>query len=399
MQALAALLRAERGPDAYLRLPLAVRAMPDQDGVLNELAAYLTRFPVDELARILYIQGLGRAGKTQHAEEQVQKVLGRNDGNVLERLQQRLLDGQGLKGGRIRSEYACFPDSMIQNLGFWSHRITAPGGGVVEAITKIMHQDHCGREVAFYSRIRRAFPKLATISPDPLDLWQVTPNMVLLTMERVPGRSADSGSMSTDEVSAFVRNYQAIAEIPFGAVAGEIGERNTENGLSHGYLASALHMVHTPAGFTQTMEWTIRTVTERGYSQPVVDAVVQAMEHLMEHAFHTRVQPERHYSLLHGDMHRHNVLMSEERTVLIDWARCTTGPRGIDLVVLFRRFGYQRVQNMVQPLLPRHEPVPNILLAWAHILVSLELDLPGIKMEPEEHVFLPASKTILSATW
>lgn len=390
------LLRSPRPHDAHLRFALELRAMPDQDAVRRTLKHHTDHHPSDKLARVLHIQALGWAGRTTDAEQALFELLGADNSPVLDHLQKRILDRGGRPNDTVRSEYICFPASMVQNLGFWTHRISSPDGRVREAITKVMHKDHCGRETAFYARIRDRHPALAMISPEPIDLTTVDAcDIVLLTMERFHGNVADPDAMDQEAVSYFVREYAALAAIPHAAIAHEFTDKVTENGLSHGYLASSLHLVHTPHGFEQTVEWTSRTVAARGYRADVIDRVQRAMEHLVRCNFATHVHPAEHYALLHGDMHRHNVLVLPTRTVLIDWARCTTGPRGIDLAVLFRRYGYQRVCELLQEICALDE-VSDVLLAWALIIVSLELDLPGIKSEPSEHLFIPAASAILA---
>lgn len=395
MHEIVALLHAERPHDAHLRYALLLRAMPDQEAVQQTLKHLAERHPNDPLIPLLLIQARGWAGQVALAEQELNMLLGKENGPVLEQVQRRILLANGAPGDPITSHYTCFPASMVQNLGFWIHQLSNPSGAPRELITKIMHRDHCGREVDFYSRIRPAHPALDHISPAPIDVTVVEHcGVVLLTLERVAGQILDPGAMDAGAIAAFVQDYAPIASITYGAVTDLLQDRTTENGLSHGYLASALHLVHTRAGFEQTVEWTRKTVAERGYRTDVVDLVIRAMDHLVRINFHAAVVPEQHYALLHGDMHRHNVLSSLDRTVLIDWARCTTGPRGIDLAVLFRRFGHQRVHTLMESIMAI-DPVTEVLIAWALIIVSLELDLQGIKDEPPAHLFTPAATAVL----
>jgi len=57
--------------------------------------------------------------------------------------------------------------------------------------------------------------------------------------------------------------------------------------------------------------------------------------------------------------------------MLVDWARCTIGPRGADLAVLFRRYGYTHVRDLAveHGIIPKDDMVADGLIATSLVLV------------------------------
>ncbi|MBZ0204736.1 MAG: aminoglycoside phosphotransferase family protein [Flavobacteriales bacterium] len=144
------------------------------------------------------------------------------------------------------------------------------------------------------------------------------------------------------------------------------------------------------------MAWIVDAVSTRGYKKEVVEAVRSIAKTLLHHRFNTMVQPSLHYAFLHGDLHRFNVLSSTHGPVFIDWARCTIGPKQIDLATLLRRHGFRGTTELLQEIgeWQQLDPVNKVLFALALVVVSLMIDIPAIKNEPSEHLFIPAAKCI-----
>ncbi|MBL8002782.1 MAG: phosphotransferase [Flavobacteriales bacterium] len=392
-------LKGDRGEGASLRHALAFRAAADRNAALMRLQEHLKEHPSDDLVASLIVQAYGWSGHDQEAARALNTMLAPAGRDVLAGLEACLPGAMGMQGASVSTRYICFPNSMVQNLGFWSHTVTDRTGSARRVITKIMHEDHLGAEVTFYERIYPSHKGAAWLAPAPLAIERPegTP-IVLLTLEHIEGAVADPGSMGSTEISALVNAYSSLGSVPIRSVAEVLPPPVTENGLSHGYLAKAMHAFHTPEGTRTTLAWVRSVVSSRGYRPEVITAVGDAIEHWTSRNMHACIDPSFHYAFLHGDMHRHNVLLTGDRMVLIDWSRCTTGPKGLDLAVLLRRIGHQRVMDLAirHGVIDGKDMISAALLSWALIIVSLELDLPPIKTEPLNHVFLPAADLICS---
>lgn len=391
------LLDADTGPGSSLRLALTLRALPDRKGIVQTLQERLLSRPDDVTARILLIQVFSWMGETETSNTHLTALLNRRGSDVLRSVQAKILATVGGENKTITSRHVCFPESTIQNIGFWFHQITG-SQGTKEVITKIMHVDHVGTEPLFYNTLQPAFPGLSRLSPGFIDLMHLEDLPVdLLTIERVTGSILDPVSLNTDQVDDLVADYRSISDISHTQVAHHFSPSITANGFSHGYLAAALHCVHTPDGFSDTTSWLRGAVLERGYSTRSVQAVLACIAHLERIALNDHVLPDLHYTLLHGDLHRHNVLWDQGQLTLLDWARCTTGPRGIDLVVLLRRFGHARLMDLAlrHQVIAKNDNIAQALFAYAMIIVSIELDLSAIKNEAPEHLFIPASQQVI----
>ncbi len=392
-------LDADTSPGASLRLALELRAAPDRTRVLHALRKRVLARPDDVTARILLIQVYSWMKGPEASNTHLKALLARTGSNVLRSVQSRILAAEGGRNCNITSRHVCFPESTIQNIGFWFHQLTGPHG-TKEVITKIMHVDHVGTELLFYSTIRSAHPSLPQMSPGFIDLMQLEDlPVVLLTIERAAGTILDPTTLSADQVDELVLAYRNISDIPHGAVARHFGPPVTSNGLSHGYLASALHGVHTPDGFYATTTWLREAVIGKGYLDRSAQAVLACIDHIERISLHEQVVPDLHYAFLHGDLHRQNVLWDQGHTALLDWARCTTGPRGIDLVVLLRRFGHARLMELAarHEVIAKHDHIAQALFAYAMIIVSVEIDLPAIKNEAPEHLFVPAAQQVIKS--
>lgn len=389
-------LSEDRDPRAYLESAMKLRAWPDRGAVIRMLQERTEREPDNAFARLLLIQAWGWSNDLDAAWIQLNGMLGGRGVEVLNELEKGILEHFEGSSKRITSEYVCYPASMLQNLGFIVHRIDSTEG-TWNVITKVMHHVHCGQEVAFYELVRPKAKDLTTVSPDLIQIMRPEDTeLVLLSLERVPGDIADPSRMNAKDIGHFFDLYRAISDQALEGLPLRPGQNTTENGFSHGYLASAMHGFHTLEGVRSTIAWATSAVLNHAYDRTVVEAVTSISNLLDQKAIHTLVEPTDHYGLLHGDMHRHNVLMAPERTTLIDWSRCTIGPKGIDLAVLFRRFGHDRVIELAMKhgIVPANDQVSVALFSWSLVLVSLQLDLDGIKQESPEHLFLPAARSI-----
>ncbi len=335
-------------------------------------------------------------GDLSSAEAMLRSMLKAEPEMDLEHIEAAIRRHIGDPSARISSTYMGFPNAAKQSLGFYRHDALG-ANGAKRYITKFSTASTMGQEPAFYELIRPTSPQLQSASPVPVLVHcSKQSSLCMLTMEHIAGDAPEIASMDTTALMDMVVTYQALADLPSGPVMPIFSERRTMLEFNHGYLASGMHKIHLPADFKLLKEWVVAAVSERGYQAEVVRSVVGAVETLELQRFHAKVDPDLHYGFLHGDLHRHNVLSTRHGVVFIDWARCTVGPKQIDLATLLRRHGFSPTIALLRQanVWDRMDGVNKTLFALAMIVVSLMIDLPAIKTEAPDHVFLPAARCI-----
>lgn len=292
--------------------------------------------------------------------------------------------------------YSGFPNSAMQSLGFFRHE-SSSGANRKVFITKVSSRAAMGREPLFYFTILPNSPGLHQISPTPVRYYSSSKvDVCLLTMELSLGTVPNIASMEAMELIKLVTDYQVVAEIDHAPWADQFNDLPYGPDFNHGYLAQAMHRIHEEGPFLDLMHWMVVVVTTRGYRKEVTDSVLALVTTLRRCRFHALVDPVKHYSFLHGDLHRHNVLSSEQGHVFIDWARCTIGPKQIDLATLLRRHGYRKSVEILEKAGAWNDlsDVNKMLFALAMVVVSLMIDIPQIKEEAPDLVFRPAEDHI-----
>ncbi|MFN8409741.1 MAG: aminoglycoside phosphotransferase family protein [Flavobacteriales bacterium] len=381
-----------------LAISIFLRGTTDRSGMIDHLREQRHKAGSDLYHSVFLVQALCWEGRIPEAEEVVRDTLLRYADLSIEGLRDRITIRSS--GARIiDSHFETYSGSPMQNLGFFEHALEEPTTGrTYSLVTKLATREYAGREPLFFSEVYAPGTALAAIVPRPVDMF--TPagsELSIMTMEKVPGTELVVQAMTGSEVDRFIGVYRAVHDIGHEQVEHLFQNVPFEIAHSHAYLASAMHMSHDPGHFAAMNAWLLASVRDRGYStgvQQLVERMVQALERA---AFHRRIVPARHYGLLHGDMHRFNVLRDGDAFRIIDWGRCTTGPKGIDLAVLFRRFPYERtVAALERAGWWSGWPVENrILFAYSLVLVSVMIDLQGIKDEQPAQLFAPATRAVI----
>lgn len=296
----------------------------------------------------------------------------------------------------ISTKYAGMPSSAVQSLGFYSHTARC-GSDELYFITKISIGALLGNESLFYTKILPAFAQLRAVTPRVVCFSaSALADLCMLTMERIEGREPDIASIDARLVDTLVNRYSILATVDPILVQHVLPRVGSTIDFNHGYLVQAMQRINEPHDAEALMAWLEHAMRSRGYADVVQSGMVKLISLMRSTGFHERINPTQHFAFLHGDLHRHNVLQHGEDFVFIDWARCSIGPACVDLAVLLRRFGFQGTIDIMERngLWAGLDPFGRALFAYALIVVSVMIDIEQIKMEPPEHLFLPAMRFI-----
>lgn len=381
---------------APIEVAMAWRASKEQAALESSLKHSIAKNADHDTAHMLLIQMLGWQGRQVEAGTIVDQWLSKRSGFSRAQLKNHLAELLGFKNEEISTYYNLSKNSL-QSLGFY-HHVCHSQIRTTRLITKIVHAELAGNEPTFYSRIAPKHPSLWSIAPRLIDIQHLPElRLVLITMEESDGRICETASLTESGISGLVKACRIVSDVPINELFGILDHPGQELGFNHGLLVSSLRDIHLPENWSRLNMWIRDAVAQSGYSDMVHDAVIQSLDVATRNRLSECIDPSRHYGFLHGDLHRHNVLISNSGPMFIDWARCSIGPRGADLAILLRRFGYSVVINHAYKggIIPSDDRVSIGLLSLALIVVSLQIDISPIKEEHPEFLFLPATRMLM----
>ncbi|MBK9174806.1 MAG: phosphotransferase [Flavobacteriales bacterium] len=312
----------------------------------------------------------------------------------LSRIERSIRDHMGDPSAEVHTTYSMLPGNGVQNLGFYEH-VGRSGPSTYSFVTKISTSGFFGNEPRFYTRFIERWPQLRPLAPRMVCFARSERiDVCMLTMEKVDGREPEIANMEVQAVDALVRGYVALLSVDPVEVEQYLLPRPFAIGFNHGYLVQALHGIQEPGSAEMVMLWLETAIRSRGYSIEVQRKILDLVKLMRDGQFNERIRPDLHFTFLHGDLHRYNILQWHSGYLFIDWAHCTTGPAYADLAVLFRRFGFLGTVGILERngLWSRMDDVGKALFAYSLILVSVMIDIDPIKKEDPEHLFLPAAR-------
>ena len=286
---------------------------------------------------------LGRPEEAKKAYQRAIMLLaGFNGEQFTEELGKALAERLGVNPDRISSLYEL--DDGKNNLGVVTHSVEGSSTGY---FTKIV-QSQRGKEIDFYERILPEYQELKALVPRygfSLELGGIK----TLTVEHINRKPYEK----KDLLSFAKAYYSAINQGEAPDVTGSEKETGGKERLlrlgdnrSQGLVRffSAIHR-------QQTNEQLFALVHERLKRKPYSGETVELLRELesliMNKRMYEVVKPERDYTLIHGDLGPHNLLMDEKsrRMYAIDWNTYSRGPRSYDLATLAIKAGTEEIDH------------------------------------------------------
>ncbi len=198
-------------------------------------------------------------------------------------------------------------------------------------------------EKLFYKEIYRTFgSKIQSITPKILSINYIEQdNITLVTTEKVEGKRPDTVSRSL--LDSVIRINNVITSIRYKDINNLIEQPdfNTEFKLfsdrkprNPRVLLKSFIAIHK----REANEKLFRLIYERMHKlQHSIESIklIKRLESIiLSSKIYEKLEPEVHYSILHGDFGKDNLLNNrkEEKLYIIDWGSFRTGPSWVDIV-------------------------------------------------------------------
>jgi len=248
---------------------------------------------------------------------------------LIEKIQSRFAEDTS----DVRSTYV-FIDGK-NNLGAFIHDYR--GEKFITKISKYTHKNNgAGREETFYKNICADFPQLNTIVPQYVDSL-VLDKISYLTIEMI---DTISEHPTANHIQKIMAASQKISTIPYEGIHNRYQLPNYVFQFKKGRAISVVHFftrIHEETFNKRLFEAVHLIMKQHKYPRGIRHLMQRLESVIMTNRLYAYMEPEKHYSLLHGDFAFQNILMKEKDATpwVIDWTSFTIGPHFIDLARYF----------------------------------------------------------------
>ena len=296
----------------------------------EEAAAIAREITEDFEATMNDYYRLGKAhqylDQKEAAEKWFIKAIEKNSEEPMESFIKALEKQSGLsKLGNVQSRYSL--GSGKNNLGLIVHIVN--NSGKKEFITKIIREKKT-REGHFYQKILKDYPGLGKVAPKILSVIENN-QLQLIVMEKIPDDAAPAGVAYFKALGNLYREISSVKY--FDGIESYLQtpkyslalKENKSQALSNYFMT--IHREETSRRLFKLMEQRLK---EKGYKKDSFRLFEDLREVILDFKSYKGIKPRRHYSLIHGDMGRHNLLFDGEKPRVVDWNTYKAGPRWYD---------------------------------------------------------------------
>src|SRR5699024_7166677 len=214
-------------------------------------------------------------------------------------------------------------------------------------VTKIAKYNHnAKREVLFYKDVCAQFPLLQNMAPTFLNAKKMN-RILYLTTECIEGEE----SIFSD-LEDIIRMSYMIASIPSSQLLYTCGrpEYEFQDRNRPTFIIQFFTEIHQKATNELLFAELYKLVKEKKYPQSVKEVIQRLEKQIIPNYLYAYINPDEHYSLLHGDFHPGNFKRSSKDGMLyiFDWATFTIGPHFLDIVRYVSKslFTFQDVKDI-----------------------------------------------------
>lgn len=206
-------------------------------------------------------------------------------------------------------------------------------------ITKIAkYKGVVKREELFYKKVQKDFPQLKNVSPSYIDS-RIYNDLLYLTVEVVETSETDhTGPIDSVKV---IECSKKISSIPYQEIIRKYPNPNYS-------LIYKNRPVRIVTFFTEihkknvnkTLFSSLQMMLQQNKYPPIIKDIFDYLESsIMEDKLYLFLDPEKHYSLLHGDFIPSNMKLDklDNEVKLFDWATFKIGPHFLDILKYFSK--------------------------------------------------------------
>lgn len=214
-------------------------------------------------------------------------------------------------------------------------------------VTKIAKYNHnAKREALFYKEVCAQFPMLKDMAPTFINAKKMN-RILYLTTEWIEGEES-----TVSDPEEIIEMSEKIASVPASKMLYAYGlpeyvwnYRNSPTFIIQ-FFTDIHHKVTNERLFAELY----KLMEEKEYPQPVKEVIQRLEKQMMPDYLYAYIDPEDHYSLIHGDFHPGNFKRSSKDGTLyiFDWATFTIGPHFLDIARYVSKslFTFQEVREI-----------------------------------------------------
>ncbi|HLQ95914.1 MAG TPA: phosphotransferase [Pseudogracilibacillus sp.] len=262
--------------------------------------------------------------ETQEAENAYQDALTYQHGMDMEELMSLVQQRIAEQPASIQTHYVHM--GGMNNLGAFIHE-TEQG----KYMTKIaVNKGANKREAFFYEEIVKTFPVLQDIVPTCLDSF-VQDNILYITMEWKAGKFA-----GLEQFPEVLEMHEKLASIPYNDIVDlfHLPSYKFQFNLRNPNIVTQFFTQIHKENVNRQLFKSLRTLVEQKETPATVDFLITRLESfVLDNQLYLLVEPERHYTLLHGE-YKPGTIIIEEGTAkgyVIDWSTFTIGPPCVEI--------------------------------------------------------------------
>src|SRR5699024_5771756 len=224
----------------------------------------------------------------------------------------------------IKTEYVL--SGGRNNYGAFIHII-----GEKKFFTKITNFDtrDAKREEAFYKDISIKYPALRELVPKFVDT-KVIDNVLYLTSEMI-----EETPISSEQLLDVINAIQRISTIKRSEIVEKHPNPNYLFQMKNRAISIVIFFtkIHERSYNEQLFNLLYKLLNQNNYPKSVMHIINRLESLIMDNKLYALINPEEHYSLLHGDLIKPNIKSdgNEKNIKVFDWATFTTGPHFIDI--------------------------------------------------------------------
>lgn len=186
------------------------------------------------------------------------------------------------------------------------------------------------REEVFYSSISEEFFRLKEYTPQYIDAMNMD-GISYLTVEYI-----DSEPTNSEHLKEVIDVSQKLSSIPYKKMVQQFPNPNYSFQLKNkpNPITIFFTQIHKKEINEKLFSSFYKIMKENNYPKSI-EKIIQHLELLiMDNCLYEFVDPNNHYSLLHGDFNRSNVRISkmDGEIKIIDWETFKIGPHFMDIV-------------------------------------------------------------------
>lgn len=202
--------------------------------------------------------------------------------------------------------------------------------GEKQYLTKIAkYNQHAKREELFYKAVCTQFPQLQNIVPAFIHS-KVLNRILYLTTEWIDGVERDAHPSSE-----MLELSRTISSVPYSSVMHAYGKPTYTFQYRNrpAFIIQFFTEIHVKETNEKLFKELYKLLEEKRYPKAVQEVIQRLEKQIIPHGLYAYIDPEYHYSLMHGDFHSGNCIRNSKNGALyiVDWASFTTGPHFLDI--------------------------------------------------------------------